>query len=44
MNIDKNLKEEFVEFCETKNGGKVFVSNLMKKRAQMVLCTSWKGF
>lgn len=31
MNIDKNLKEEFVEFCETKNGGKVFVSNLMKK-------------
>lgn len=31
MNINKNLKEEFVEFCETKNGGKVFVSNLMKK-------------
>ena len=31
MTIDKNLKEEFVEFCETKNGGKVFISNIRKK-------------
>lgn len=31
MTIDKSLKEKFVKFCETKNGGKVFVSNLMKK-------------
>ncbi len=31
MTIDKSLKEKFIKFCETKNGGKIFVSNLMKK-------------
>lgn len=47
MTIDKNLKEEFVEFCETKNeeldkygkpknGNKIFKSNLMRK--------DWKWF
>lgn len=33
MTIDKNLKEEFVKFCEAKNGGKVFKSNLTKNNA-----------
>ncbi len=33
MTIDKYLKENFVEFCETKNGGKVFISNLTKNNA-----------
>lgn len=31
MTINKSLKEEFIEFCETKNGGKVFISNIRKK-------------
>lgn len=44
MNIDKNLKEEFVEFCETKKWWQGICIKPYEKRAQMVLCTSWKGF